>query len=74
MFILILEWLPVVLKGEVSREFGAIISKTPKRLFFFISKNLKLLLKFVVDCHRSVVRLSMSVSGHRWTGLEWTAT
>ena len=32
------------------------------------------LLKFVVDCHPSVLRLSMSVFGHRLTGLEWTAT
>ena len=30
-------------------------------------QNLKVSLKFVVDCHPSVLRLSMSVSGHRWT-------
>ena len=34
----------------------------------------KVLLKFVEDCHTSVLRLLMSVSGHRLTGLEWTAT
>ena len=59
-------------KGEVSRQFG-VVSKTPKR-FFFIDKNLKVLFKFDVNYHSSVLRLLMSVSGHRWTGLEWTAT
>ena len=59
-------------KGEeVSRQFG-VVSKTPKR--FFINRNLKPLLKFVTDSHSSVLRLLMSVSVHRWTGLEWTAT
>ena len=53
------------------REFG-VISKTPKR--FLVNRNLKVLLKFGVDCHPSVLRLWMSVSGHGWTVLEWTAT
>ena len=49
--------------------------KNSKTFFFFlINKNLKVLLKFVVKYHPTVLKLSMSVSGHRWTALEWTAT
>ena len=61
----------VSVKGEVLREVG-VISKNPKR--FFINRNLNVLFKCVANYHPSVLRLSMSVSGHRWTGLEWTAT
>ena len=38
----------------------------------FIKRNIKVLLKFVVDSHFRVLRLSMSVSGYRWTGFECT--
>ena len=55
-----------MVKVEVSREFG-VISKPPKRLI--INRNLKVLLKFDVNYQPSVLRLSMCVSGHRWTGL-----
>ena len=58
----------VLVRGKISQEPG-VISKTPKR--FYINKNLKLLFRFVVDCHPSAVRPSMSISGHRWTWLEW---
>ena len=58
-------------KGEVSQEFG-VISNTPKCLI--INRNPKVLLKFDVNYHPSVLRLSTSVSDHRWTRLEWTAT
>ena len=43
----------IEIKEEVSQQFG-VISKTPNRLFFFINRNLKVLLKFVADCHPSV--------------------
>ena len=61
------------LKGKCD---GNLVSyqKLRPECFFFINRNLTLLLKFVVDCHPSVLRLSMCVSGHRWTGLQWTAT
>ena len=60
----------MVFLNTAAREFG-VISTTPKR--FLINRNLKVLLRFGVDCHPSLLRLSMSVSGHRWTWLEWTA-
>ena len=59
------------IKEEVSREFN-LITKTPAR--FLTNRNLKALLKFVVNYQPNVLRLLMSVSGHRSTGLEWTAT
>ena len=37
---------------------------------FFIDRILKVLLTFVTDCYPSALRLSMSVSGQRWTSLE----
>ena len=42
-----------MLKGEVSREFGA-ISKTLKSFFFFIKRNLTILLRFLVDNYLSL--------------------
>ena len=61
----------VLVRGKISWGPG-VISKTPKR--FYINKNLKVLFRFVVDCHPSAMRLSMSISGHRWTWPKWAAT
>ena len=65
---------PTQLKGEVSREFGVITTFYFYYFCFVINRNLKVLREFVLNYHPSVLRLSISVSGHRWTGLEWTAT
>ena len=54
------EWAPSV-KGEVSRKF-AVISK-PKCLT--VSRNNKIIVKFVKNYHPSTIILSISASGQR---------
>ena len=41
---------------------------------FFINRNLTVLVKFVINYHQSVKTKAISVSSHRCTELEWTAT
>ena len=53
-------------KGQVSREFG-VISKTPK-LFFFFDRNLKVLLRFVVDDHSSIILVRWR---RLWPQMDW---
>ena len=63
-----------MLRGKYHRNL-VLYQKLQNVFFFFLNRNLiKVLLKFVVDCHPSLLRLLTSVSGYRWTGLEWTAT
>ena len=66
--------LPVALRGSrtsVGKYYGNLMLYQKLQNFFVINRSLKVLLRFVVtDYHPSVLRLSMSVSGHRWTGLE----
>ena len=60
-FVSVTKLLRLLLKGEVSREFG-VVSKTPKP-----SRNGKVLTRFVVNYHPIVLRLSMSV----WQQMDW---
>ena len=53
---------------------SAVISK-PRNVLLLV-ETLKIIMwsSFVKNYHPSMLKLLMSISSHRWTGLEWIAT